>query len=53
MMMMNGICMGEMRNAYTILVVKPPWRKPLEGIWHRWKDNIIINLKAVIYEGVV
>jgi len=32
--------MGEMRNAYTILVVKPDGKRPLGRPWCRWGDNI-------------
>jgi hypothetical protein len=31
-------CMGEMRNAYNILVGKPEGKKPLRRYRHTWKD---------------
>jgi hypothetical protein len=37
--------MGEMRNAYKILVGKPEGKKQLPRLWCRWKDNIIIDLR--------
>jgi hypothetical protein len=33
--------MGELRNAYRILVGKPEGKRPR----HRWVDNIKINLR--------
>jgi hypothetical protein len=32
--------MGETRNAYRILVVKPEGQKPLRRPRRMWKDNI-------------
>jgi hypothetical protein len=32
--------MGEMRNAYKILVIKPERKRPLGGSRCRWEDNI-------------
>jgi hypothetical protein len=32
--------MGEMRNAYMILVVKPEGKIPLGRPSHRWEDKI-------------
>jgi hypothetical protein len=32
--------MGEMRNTYSILVVKPEGERPLRRSRHRWEDNI-------------
>jgi hypothetical protein len=37
--------MGETRNAYKILVVKPARKRPLGRTKHRWVDNIKLNLK--------
>jgi hypothetical protein len=43
-------CMRELRNAYKISVGKP------EGTtWearHKWEDNIIMDLKRILWEGV-
>jgi len=33
-------CMGEMRNAYNILVWKPEWKRLLRRPRRRWNDNI-------------
>jgi hypothetical protein len=32
--------MGEMKNAYSILVRKPEGKRPLGRPRHRWEDNI-------------
>jgi hypothetical protein len=37
--------MGQMRNAYSILVGKPEGKRPLAGPRRRWKDNIRMDLK--------
>jgi len=40
-------CMGEMRNAYKILVRKPEEKRQL-----RWKDNIWMDLRETGGEGM-
>jgi hypothetical protein len=54
MMMLGrlGECMGEMRTAYQILVVKPKGKRPLGRPRHRWEDNIKINLEERGCESV-
>jgi hypothetical protein len=37
--------MGEMRNAYRILVGKPEGKNPLGRQRRRWVDNIKIDLR--------
>jgi hypothetical protein len=37
--------MGEMRNAYSVLVGKPEGKMPLGRPRHRWKDNIRMDLR--------
>jgi hypothetical protein len=37
--------MGEMRNAYNILVGKPEGKRPLERYRHRWENNIRMDLR--------
>jgi hypothetical protein len=32
--------MGEMRNAYKVLVRKPEGKRPLRRPGHRWEENI-------------
>jgi len=44
--------MGEMRNAYIILVGKPEGKKPLRRPRCRWEDNIRIDVREIGWEGV-
>jgi hypothetical protein len=39
--------MGEMRNAYGILVGRPEGKKPLGRSRRRWNDNIGMDLREV------
>jgi hypothetical protein len=39
--------MGNMRNAYKILVRKPERNRPLGRCKHRLEDNIKIDLKEI------
>jgi hypothetical protein len=44
-------CMGNMRNAYKILVRKPKGKRPLERPRCRWEDTRI-QLKEIGLEGL-
>jgi hypothetical protein len=44
--------MGETRNAYRILVGKPEGRRPLGRPRRRWVDNIKIDLREIMWDGV-
>jgi len=44
--------MGDMRNAYNILVGKPERKIPFGRPRHRWEDNIRIDLSKIGCEGV-
>jgi hypothetical protein len=44
--------MGEKRNAYRILVVKPEGMRPLGRPKRRWVDNIKIDLREIGWDGV-
>jgi hypothetical protein len=44
--------MGEVRNAYGVLVGNPERRKPLGRSRHRWEDNIRMGLREIEWEGV-
>jgi hypothetical protein len=39
--------MGEMRNAYKMLVGKPERKRPLGRSRRRWEDNIKMDLKVI------
>jgi hypothetical protein len=45
-------CMGQMRNAYNILVGKPEAKRPLGRPRHRWKDNFRMDLREIGWEGM-
>jgi hypothetical protein len=40
-------CMGELRNAYKILVTKAERKIPLRKPRHRWQHNVKINLRNI------
>jgi hypothetical protein len=44
--------MGEMRNAYTILVGKAEGKRPLGRPRRRWVDNIKMDLGEIGWDGV-
>jgi hypothetical protein len=44
--------MGEVRNAYNILVGKPEGKRPLGRPSRRWEDNITMDLRETGWEGV-
>jgi len=44
--------MGDMRNAYNILVGKRERKRPLGRPGHRLEDNIRMNLREIGWEGV-
>jgi hypothetical protein len=41
-----------MRNAYKILVGKPPGKRPRGRPRRRWEHNIRVNLREGVWEGV-
>jgi hypothetical protein len=43
--------MGEMRNAYRILVGKPEGMRPLGRPRRRWVDNIKMDLREIGWDG--
>jgi hypothetical protein len=51
---MGGACStnGEKRNAYRLLLGKPEGKTPLGGPWHRWVDNINMDLGEKGWGGV-
>jgi hypothetical protein len=44
--------MGDMKNAYEILVGVPQAKKPLRRPRRRWEDNIRMHIKEIEWEGV-
>jgi hypothetical protein len=44
--------MGEMRNAYRILVGKPEGKTPLRRSRCRWVDNIKMDLRETGWDGM-
>jgi hypothetical protein len=44
--------MGEMRNAFKSLVVKPEGKKLLGRRRRRWKDDIRMELRGIGWEVV-
>jgi hypothetical protein len=44
--------MGEKRNAYRLLVVKPEGKRPLGRPRRRWLDNIKMNVLEIGWGGV-
>jgi hypothetical protein len=45
-------CMGQMRNAYTILVGKPEGKRPFRRPRSRWEVNISTDLREIGWEIV-
>ncbi|KAJ4432030.1 hypothetical protein ANN_20644, partial [Periplaneta americana] len=43
-------CMGEFRNAYSVLVRKPEGKIPLGRPRCRWEDNIKMDMRGVGYD---
>jgi hypothetical protein len=44
--------MEQMRNAYRILVGNPEGKRPLGRPRRRWVDNIKINLREIVWNGM-
>jgi hypothetical protein len=49
---MHVACIGEVRNVYKILVGKPVGKRPLGDPRHRWEDNVKMDHKEIVLEGV-
>jgi hypothetical protein len=43
---------GDMKNAYNILVRKPEGKRPIGRRRRRWDDNIKTHLREIRLEGV-
>jgi len=48
----NVARVGEMRNAYNILVGKHEGKRPLETPRHRWSDNMRTDIREMWWEGM-
>jgi hypothetical protein len=44
--------MGQIRNAYKILVGKREWKMPLGRLRHTWEDNIEKDNEEISCEDV-
>jgi hypothetical protein len=44
--------MGKKINAYRILVGKPDGKRPLGRPRRRWMDNIKMDLREIVWDGV-
>jgi hypothetical protein len=44
--------MGEMRNAYKIVIGRPEWNRPRGRPRRRWEYNIRMVLREIGWEGV-
>jgi hypothetical protein len=44
--------MGEMRNAYKIMVEMPDGTRPLGRPRRRWEDNIKMDLMKTVLKGI-
>jgi hypothetical protein len=44
--------MGEERNVYKVLVVKPEGKRPLERPRRRWENGIRMDLREIGLRGV-
>jgi hypothetical protein len=49
----NVARMGELRNAYTVLVGKPEGKRPHRRPGRRWEDNIKMYVREVGWENLV
>jgi len=48
----NVVCMGEVRNAVKVLVRKCAGKTPLRISRCRWGDDISMDLREMVWEGV-
>jgi hypothetical protein len=44
--------MGEVRDAYNVLVGRPEGRRPLGRPRRRWEDNINMDLREICFGDV-
>jgi hypothetical protein len=44
--------MGDGRGVYRVLVGRLKGKRPLRKPWHRWEDNIKLDLREIGMNGV-
>jgi hypothetical protein len=44
--------MGDMRNAYRVLVGKSERKRPLRKSRHKWENNMKMDLREIEFGGV-
>jgi hypothetical protein len=52
MIQVGQVTLGEMRNAYKLLVGKPEEKRPFGRPKRKWEDNIKLNLREILLECV-
>jgi hypothetical protein len=45
-------CMGKKRDAYSVLEEQPEEKTPLGRPRHTWEDNIKMDFKETVWEGM-
>jgi hypothetical protein len=48
----HGACMGKGRGIYRVLVGRPKGKRPVGRPWHRWEDDIKVNLREIGINGM-
>jgi hypothetical protein len=50
---MGGVCCTQGRDEYenNVLFRKPEGKRLLQRIRRRWEDNIIMDLREILWEG--
>jgi hypothetical protein len=43
---------GRVRISYNIMAGKPEGKRPRGRHWHRWEDNIKMDLREILWGGV-
>jgi hypothetical protein len=43
---------GQKRNVYKLFIGKSERKRPRGRPGHRWEDNIRINVREIVWEGV-
>jgi len=50
--MVHVACVGKMRDACKIFVRKHEGKRLLRRPWHRWEDNIRMDLGEIVWESM-